>query len=118
MRVSLAGTGMATMVDSRGRFSLKNLPVGAGRLRIQGAGVDTGVAVNLHDGRALQLAVRVSGTSAQVECENEVEERDGNNNDEEGQSLMNTCDDGDQHDADDDNENDDGEQEGDSSGSH
>lgn len=114
-RVSLAGTRISTLADSRGRFSLKDLPVGQGRLNIQGEGVDAWVTVDLREGRALQLAVSVSGQNAQVECENEVEEPDGNNNDTESHLSTNTCDgQGDKDDGDD--QNDEGEQGGGSSG--
>ena len=116
MRVSLAGTRISTMADSRGRFLLKDLPVGQGRLSIQGQGVDAGVAVDLRKGRALQIAVSVSGQSAKVDCENEVEEPDGNNNDTESQVSTNTCDDGQSDKDDGDGQNDDGEQGGSSGG--
>jgi hypothetical protein len=121
LRVSLAGTGVSTMVDSRGRFSLKGLPVGPGRLSVQGQGVDARVAVDLHEGRALQLALRVSGQNAKVECEHEVEEPEGTNNETEGEGGLskNTCDDGQTDDVehdDGDGQSDDGEQGGSSGG--
>jgi hypothetical protein len=68
--VSIVGTDLSAPVDGSNRFLLQGVPSGDRELRFSGTGVDARLPIaNVQDAEAIQLTVRVNGSTATVESE-------------------------------------------------
>ena len=68
--VSVAGTGISTMADNRGQFTLANVPQGTVQLNFTGPGSNATVTLTgVGPDDKVQITVTVNGTSAHVDSE-------------------------------------------------
>jgi hypothetical protein len=82
IRVTIIGTRLSAVADSRGRFAIANSPVGKARLQFAGPGINASLALpDLHAGKVLRVAIELNGQDANLRCAAEVDEPDDSNND-------------------------------------
>lgn len=67
--VTVEGTAISVTADSRGQFTITNLPEGTLRLRFRRSGTDARLDVTVRSNEQITIAVTVSGSSATVESE-------------------------------------------------
>jgi len=94
LKVTIAGTDIATSVDGAGKFTLTNVPSGTVVLNFSGPGVSASLSISgVSAGDQIQITVRLDSSNAKVESE-ERRHKDANDED-------------DDNDRDDDNDGDD-----------
>ena len=76
--VSIAGTNIASGLDSAGRFRLTGVPSGPIQLNFKGTGIDASLTLNVTGGERIELTVRVTSNGIRIEAERRDDGRDHN----------------------------------------
>lgn len=67
--VSVAGTNIASGLDSAGRFRLSGVPSGPITLQFKGHGIEASLTLNVAAGERIELTVKVTSTGVRIEAE-------------------------------------------------
>ena len=72
---------LSAQADSNGHFTINDVPAGQATLHIEGQGVNANVGtLDLHEGKELHVHISADGAHANLDCVQEVDEKDGDNN--------------------------------------